>query len=496
MPNTNLTQPSSGVSQKTNYKKFPSKQERDVMREMLNTIDIKLVLIELGAEDNQDGDSSKWKIPGVGNIIHKGQGWKNVNTEKKGYGGVGLVQMALNHDYQSQSMAWLIEKFGDSISDDIKAIANENTGPTYFTPPDSDLKTIDYVVNYLIHERCLPPSLIHKLVKEGKIYSDEKKNCVFISTEAAEIRSTSGPSFKGCCLGSQTETSGFSVMYEKAPHEKTIGLVEAAVDSLSYRTLFPGRFSMSTNGSGRFMLQYRVAAEAINNGFDIKLAFDADWAGDFAAQKIFNAFYVRNFLEEEMDIDPDLIDEWFLTQKITFEIDNSEHEMFFNKEWKPSLQVSTSHIECIHNVNHTVWTPTDVSAAPQIRIKIQKNLHPKLLSGEKRFVVSQKDFDYITQDIGIVRERPKFSKDWNDELKRLGSSFIQSYEHCAANSFKTVPQLPPYLAELSSKYPTYAAPDLIGNPHIKNPSIELNSIPSVQKKVVDHPNRFIRKKKQ
>ena len=425
-----------------------SREERDTIRARLNEIMISAVLEEIGAEPNQDRDRSKWKIPGKGNLITKGQAWKNVNTEKKGFGPVSLVRHALGFEYENQAFEWMLDRFGESFDDDIKASLEElSSGPKEFTPPDNNQRTIAVVRNYLVSTRGIPSSLVDSLIATGKIYSDDKKNCVFISTSSAEIRSTSGNGFKGCCIGSQVEWSGFRVTHDERVSEGTVALVEAAVDALSYRALFPGRFVMSTNGSGRFVLQYKVLVESIDHDFRVKAAFDADWAGDAAAQKLFNALYVRAAISRQLKIDEETMDEWFLEQKITFEIGESPHELFFNTGWEKSKKVSSPHLrkdekgaDCI------AWEDAGTISPPMIRIRIEKDLHPGLLRGEKVLEVSKRGFDYVTEHMGLVRERPLKFKDWNDELKNLGVSYIQSYERCGREGFVNgLPPLPQHL---------------------------------------------------
>lgn len=434
-------------------------KRRRALRDKMSEISIVRTLEELGGSQREKG---KWKVDGT-NYILKGQAWQNTMTQKKGFGSVYLVMDVQNLERDTDAMRWLTEKFGEEFGDDVRADASElNNEKKDFTPPENDPDKIDFVRRYLVRERGLPASLINGLIDEGKIYADPKRNCVFISPAAAEIRSTSGPAFKGCCTGSQTDISGFRAMHVPAASESTVALVEAAIDALSYRALYPGRFTMSTNGSGRFILQFKVAREALDNGFKVKAAFDGDWAGDHAAQKLFNAFYVRTALAHQLKVDPEIVDEWMLNQQISFTIDASPHHAFFNEGWAPSKKVYASEVVVRNKERQQMWYDTLTEAPPTIRITVERDLHPDLRKGQRDFVVTQKAYQYVTDKLGLMRERPQFTKDWNEEMKRLGSAFTQDYERCAERGFQNVPALPAYLEVMRSG--TYAEQDALHHP--------------------------------
>lgn len=442
------------------------KRRRD-LRDKMGEISIARTLEELGGSQREKG---KWKVDGT-NYILKGQAWQNTLTQKKGFGSVYLVMDVQNLERDTDAMRWLIEKFGEEFGDDVRADASElNNEKKDFSPPENDPDKIDFVRRYLVRERGLPASLINGLIEDGKIYSDPKRNCVFISPAAAEIRSTSGPAFKGCCTGSQTDISGFRAMHVAAASESTVALVEAAIDALSYRALYPGRFTMSTNGSGRFILQFKVAREALDNGFKVKAAFDGDWAGDHAAQKLFNAFYVRTALSHQLKVDPEIIDEWMLNQQITFTIDASPHHAFFNEGWAASKKVYAAEVVIRDGERQQMWYDTGKEAAPTIRVTVERDLHPDLRKGPRDFVVTEKAYQYVTEKLGLMRERPQFTKDWNEEMKRLGSAFTQDYERCAERGFQNVPALPDYLEVMRSG--TYAQQDALHHPVLECHTVE------------------------
>lgn len=421
------------------------------------------VLARLGADPNQDGDKSKWKIPGLGNIITKGQMWKNVQTEvDKGFGGVDIVAHALFSTLERgparmKALDWMMKEFGEEFGDDLLA-EDMDTGPKDFSPPERFPGIADRVADYLVEERGLPSSLVAEVIKNGTVYgshpwSEERREyftritrCVFLGPASAELRDTTPDGFKGCCDGSQTDSSGFSVRPADQVPEYLVGLTEAAIDGLSYRALFPGRFAMSTNGAGRFLLQFRTAREAVERGLGVRLALDADPAGDLAAQKVFNAFYVRKALGHHLGVPEEKVDEWLTEGDVIIDVDKSAHHLFFNHGWAPELRVSRGDLVQGEKGLEKAWTPTDEMAKPSIRLNVRKDVHPKLLRGEMTLTVGQAGFEYVTKTLNVRRDRPVLAKDWNEVLKRLGAGYGQDYDDKARQGFaRGVPALPPEL---------------------------------------------------
>lgn len=431
------------------YKSPEYKAKRAKLREELNLIDITEVLELLGAEGNQDGDSKKWKIHGVGNIIHKGNRWQNANTSISGYGGIQLAKMALGLEFEHQAITWMIERFGESIPDDIKVSAEENK-ETVFNPPEENPSNIDAVRKYLTEKRGVPLLLVNELINSGKIYADDNKNCVFLSKSSAEIRSTYG-NFKGCCEGSNVNGCGFYVMLKPNASEDTVALVEAAVDSLSYNALFPGRLAYSTNGAGRFFLQYDILLEALNRDCKVKAAFDADWAGDESAQRLFNALFIRKALphklrESTQPITSENVDQWIKEGSITFHIKNSPHYNFFNEGWSKDKKLFDEEIvQDEDGKPKNIMVDNGKMSHPTISIEIAKDLHPEIKRGKMDFLVGPVAYEGITDKVGFSRERPLNAKDWNEELILLGGKYLMDYANAYKKDFDITPQLPAYL---------------------------------------------------
>ena len=418
---------------------------------------------------NQDGDASKWKIASKGNIITKGQSWQNTMTYKKGFGGVSLVGMALDLDW-NQSIDWMIERFGEDLDEsmkvDLEDIQKEEV--ILFAPPDANDISTGLARKYLINERGLPPSLIDREIKKsasganGGLYGAHplgnkeepilsRHNIIFRGPASAEVRGIEGSNFKGCLGGSLPEHSGYRVTHSGIG-EPIIAMTEAAIDALSYHALFPGRFVVSTNGSGsRFPLQYKLAVEMVNRDYGIRAAFDADAAGDFPAQRLCNAFILRKILMHKLQVDEDQVDEWFLDETIEFLPSESPHENCFNLGWKPLMP--KYEFKLVHSEEdgrmHPTWIDTGEMATPCMRISIKRDLHPDWKrTSEKVIQIGDRAFGYIMNDLNLRRDRPLMTKDWNEELKELGPHYIQQYEQCAKHNFQTLPELPPELKQL------------------------------------------------
>ena len=432
------------------------KERQKVLRDKMKEVDLEAVFLKLNGERLSKG---KWSIPDFGKVIHQGQRWEGVSeTQGKGFGGSDFVKLHFNFQFEMEALTWMVENFGENVDESLKVDLSKLEERNDFNPPDKVPEYTHIGETYLIEKRGLPPSLIRELVNTDKIYVDDSKRCIFLAEASAEVRSTheSYIEFKGAVEGSQVDLSGFTILPELNISERVIGKVEAAVDAISYRALFPGRFVISTNGAGRFELQYKTSVEAVDNGYGVSLGYDADDAGDLAAQREFNAFYLREKLSKEFNIEKDVIDEWLLQGAIRLSIDISNHHLFLKNGWEDQKSVSIKQtrqepdpekegkMKTIH-----YWELTDEFKAPELTYIITKDLaEGKLLRGQYTIPVNKRAVEYIEKHLGIKRDRPVLGKDWNNELNKLGSYYIRDYEMCAANGFKKLPKLPQHLEEM------------------------------------------------
>lgn len=454
-------------------------------RDRLEQIAIEHVLERLGADPNQDGDSSKWKLGGD-NIIVSGQRWMNVNTGiHKGFGGVSLVRMALGLTNTAGGEKTAMEWIEGKLDPDDEKLKSTDDGAARtqsdFEPPERLDHLLPEIRNYLVKDRGLPPALVDPQMRDGHIYAsrryDHKRHkysgrpmAVFMGPASAEIRELGKDGFKGCCTGSQTDYSGYRIAHHPQVSEKILAINEAAVDALSYRALFPGRLAFSTNGAGRFALQYRLATGAMESEVGVRIALDADLAGDIAAQRLFNALYVRCLLSAKLGIDPEEVDEWMLPEsaialgdeasedpsdpdeaptsrqaKLLCMPSQSPHEMFLTaaNEYVGQLPVHER-----DPANPKSWVPTGQTADPVIRLDVlSDDVHPRLKKGPLIIKVSEGGFNHLVKGLGIRRDRTPWGKDWNDALARLGSAYQVAYEKASRAAFKDGPPKLPYELE-------------------------------------------------
>ena len=402
-------------------------------RDQLSAIPLAQTLEALGALPNQDRDRNKWKLPGLGNIVVKGQRWMNGNLHLPGFGSVALVKHGLDimdtPKADTQAMKWLAERFPDVLAEDWTGPAEEDEEEEKgFAPPERADEQIEAVKDYLISKRGLPAAQIDREVAAGRLYATvaRQKNdetnqwsddvrAVFVGPGSAELRSTDPKGFKGCCTGSDSERSGYQVMFQ-GESDRVLGIVEAAVDALSYNALHPGRYTFSTNGAGRFDLQYKLTLEAWANGFTTALATDADLAGDEAAQNVFNALFLRDHLAQEAGVTPEQVDEWILARRILIAPPVSPHQLFMGDAARESWPVRRQMVDPA-NPEKVISVDTGEVAPPTLGWRLTKACGPLKLGRYDR-VMTAEDTRRVLDTYRIYRDRPEHVKDWNEAWKQ------------------------------------------------------------------------------
>ena len=415
-------------------------------RDKLASIEITRTLEALGASPNQDRNKSKWKVQGVGNIIVKGQSWFNGNLQFSGFGSVQLVRHAMDLQKDTEAMEWLAQQFPDELKGDWKTglKPQEDFEESSFRPPERFDEGLNDVRNYLINQRGLPPSLVEREIEAGRLYATHKWDrdkrqygewqAVFIGPSSAEIRSTDPDGFKGCCEGSDSERSGYQVMFRGA-HNTKIVLAEAAIDALSHAAADPGSFVLSTNGAGRFELQYKLTLEAYRNGFSTEWGFDADTAGDVAAQRVFNGLYLRDVLSEKWGVTPEQIDEWMLQKKLVTLPKHSPHELFLTDPSAGQYAVfEAQKVETLNDKGKVekvdlVMVDTGTTAKATIEIKVLKTFKDIKRGHVEVFELDEATINNVLETYHAKRTRPLGAKDWNEAWKRRGPKAVEEYEH-------------------------------------------------------------------
>lgn len=312
------------------------KERKKQVTKELNEIPLDVVLEYIGANNNEDGVSGKWKIHDTGhNVNVTGQMWKNWNTQKGGYGGISLLADIIenrdnlnivtkedNNALFFKARELLLIEFGQDIEEE----SFKNTEfkvklkEPFYMPHVIDFK-INAVRNYLHQERGIPMWVLNKQINEGLLFagapSDWKKIeflhdpeklsndnvwAVFLSVngEAAEMRGIQRKDelAKIKPKGSVTSSGGFLIKAEQDCMERTVVSCEASVDACSYHAIYPGRVVASCMGVN-FNLAVDNALEALAYpSSKYHFAFDNDLAGNEAAVR-FKDCMIEELGEEE-----------------------------------------------------------------------------------------------------------------------------------------------------------------------------------------------------
>jgi hypothetical protein len=261
-----------------------------------------------------------WKIPETDDTLGlTGQLWKSWKTDEGGEGSLSLVEYYIcETEYIDKNVGdnWkivrqkatklLLQHFQSELDTD--AFSNmeikEHFNEPFSMPHVIDFK-INQVRNYLHEKRGLPLWLINKQIGKGFLFAgfpsdwtqpknlknpdlltDDNVWATFLSANgsAAEMRAIarSDNFAKLVAKGSVKEAGGYVIKAESDCAERSVAALEAAVDSMSYHAIYPGRNTISCMGV-TYKLAAQAAIEALQRGGSFNLAFDNDKAGNQAA---------------------------------------------------------------------------------------------------------------------------------------------------------------------------------------------------------------------
>lgn len=413
----------------------------NALKEKVDCIQLDLVMGVLGAEGNQDNDPKKWKIRGIGNVAVTGQKWFNLESEEGGVGAVNLVIHAKSLSFP-KAVAWLGEKFGEAVdSDEIKAAADSGSSAPkkFFAPPPKSDRKLARVKHYLKFTRKIPEDLIEMLVSQGRIYAADDKDatCVFMSEGIAELRSSfDGPeAIKKLVPGSKRNT-GFMVLPDPELNERAVAITESSIDAMSYRALHPGRAAVSSAGANQ-VFPRSIAEDAVDRGFKVVAAFDADKAGDKASQALFNHFYLKLWLKHKAkkelgyDFDDDelfgllngkIVASNLSTAKPAGELADSDPSDDFESDAETDLTEQDEQRNLFFFNKNDPFDPA--LGQPIILVTIRKNDFGIPPCVKYPLEVSKRAYDFIINNVGISRDRPRGEKDWNEILKKRADPAI------------------------------------------------------------------------
>lgn len=290
------------------------------MKDLFNNLSISLIFEHFGSSPNSGGTRGKWKVWKTGqNIQATGEKWYNFNLLKGGVGAFSLTEHLIAQEQnidervpenkkllEQTAMQELITHFGSDY--DLSAV-NTNKNNFEYKIPFYMPYVIDFKLNkvkqYLHEKRGLPKWLIDKQVKAGNLFagypsdwkedphlrnpeklSNEKVWATFLAVNgnAAEMRAIERTDelAKLLAKGSDKDSGGFIIKAEKDCNEKIVNACEAAMDAMSYHSMFPGRIATSCMGVN-YNLAVKAAIDALEHNYKFYLGFDNDQAGIEAA---------------------------------------------------------------------------------------------------------------------------------------------------------------------------------------------------------------------
>ena len=289
----------------------------------------------IGADPNEDGHSGQWKIHRTAhNIQVTNNQWNNWNLREGGVGAISLLAqyISLIHNINTKdeenrkrvrkmAIKELMNVFGsDFDSSLVNGVAQLNFKVPFSMPHIIDFK-INEVRKYLNVKRGLPLWIINKQIETGNLFAGfpstwkphvhlknpaklENENVwatfLAINGNAAEMRGIDRYDgyAKIRAAGNEGDAgSGFTIRAERDCSEKTVVALEAAIDSMSYHALYPGRVATSCMGVN-FKLAVQSAIQALESNYKFEFGFDNDLAGNEAAVS-FKSELIAEIGEEE-----------------------------------------------------------------------------------------------------------------------------------------------------------------------------------------------------
>lgn len=306
-----------------------------------NNIDLMEYARRKGLELNKVGRDS-YHIKGYGGLyINPSSNKWNCFSQDVGGGPIQLSMFIENNTWVEAVKELLGEKherlLDPTITDKKAETINKERGE--FVLPEKN-NTYKHVIAYLIKTRNISKHVVYQLIREQKLYEDQKKNCVFVGYDRevnpkyANLRSTN-PNiiFKGDVKNSDKAYS-FSI---EAISNK-VYIFESPIEVISYLTIlelnnircFENHIVSLGGVSDRALKQYLVDNPHIK---EIVCCLNNDKPGREATDRIKNTYKSKYYVIEKYpvkkDYNEDLND--LVKEKTSSEIYAEEEE--FNLEF-------------------------------------------------------------------------------------------------------------------------------------------------------------------
>ena len=224
-------------------------------------------------------DNCKWHT-NRGIISINGQKFFNWKRQTGGGGAIDLSIHLFDFVY-NEAVNWLENVFMAELR--VSNSSSDEVQGKEFVAPKANKENLFAVIRYLILERKIPEHIVKKLISSGKVYSDNKKNAVFLllgkekSIVGAELRGTTSTGWHGMARGSKKASGAF---YIKSDHPKIAILCESAIDAISIFSIHRDCLAISTAGANP---NPGWLKSLIQKNYETFYGFDSDETGDYCA---------------------------------------------------------------------------------------------------------------------------------------------------------------------------------------------------------------------
>ena len=192
-----------------------------------------------------------------------------------GGGAIDLVLHLKGGGFKA-AVAWLCDNFPGHVGVQTPERPSEPGLQLPPAVPDS----LARVRRYLCDQRGLPEGVLEPLIRVGSLYADNRGNAVFLLRDmvgcpvGAELRGTTAARWRGLAPGSKKDRGYFLA---GPANSSSIVLCESAIDALSFLTLHPDTYCISTS---RATPNPRWLPCLLAQGVQVHCAFDSDDVGD------------------------------------------------------------------------------------------------------------------------------------------------------------------------------------------------------------------------
>jgi hypothetical protein len=252
---------------------------------VVRELPLEAVLLAHGAVRDRR-DRRKWQTE-LGPISITGAKFTNWQL---GTGGGGAIDLAMHlgpRDYRTAVLWLAVHVAGTCPPPRTSAprCSGDANRVRQLRLPVADIQRLRQVRRYLQDIRRLPSELLDPLIACGRLYADHRGNAVFLLVAGkpnravgAELRGTGPTPWRGMASGSRKDAGYFWIGEAGC---RDIILCESAIDAISCHAIHRQHICISTSGvrTNPPWLQ-----PLIKHGYRIHCGFDADPAGDTAAQ--------------------------------------------------------------------------------------------------------------------------------------------------------------------------------------------------------------------